>query len=305
MKETPEITLESLMRLETVAVGPEFFKQRRVSGLLSGKHRSSLKGRGLDFSEVRKYILGDDIRNIDWKVTARTRVTHTKVFSEEKERPQLSIIDLSKNTLFGSKHLLKSHIVLKIAAIHGFRALKIGDRYGAILFDDQNIQILKPSRSRGHFQAIMDYGVKSCNNATTHPIQNKQQVDMEQALSNVMKVAHHDYIINVITDATLLSQESLNHLVMISRSNSVILSHIEDPLDYELPLEKIPFSDAHYQIDWKVNTEDQQSYKEQYITLKKDIEDKCEAYNIPFLCFQTDKELKLQLKEILNERYNQ
>ncbi|QZT37345.1 DUF58 domain-containing protein [Halosquirtibacter xylanolyticus] len=303
MKKNSQISITDLLQLEAISTGPEFFRRQRVSGLLSGKHRSSLKGRGLDFSEVRKYILGDDIRNIDWKVTARTRVTHTKVFSEEKERPQLTILDLSRNTLFGSKYALKCHIVLKVAAIHGFRALKIGDRFGAILLDDLNIQIVKPSRSRQHFQAILDHAVTTCNEATSRAQDAQPQVTMEEALSRLLGIAHHDYIINIVTDASLLSEQSIEFIGMLAQSNSVMITHIIDPFDILLPEEKIPFSDTNYQIDWKIDNDSQEEYKQVYLNQLSDLEDKLAALNVPFLKLRTDKDLKHQLKEILDENY--
>ncbi|MDC1105573.1 DUF58 domain-containing protein [Prolixibacteraceae bacterium] len=298
-----QISINDLLQLEAVATGPEFFRQQRVSGLLSGKHRSSLKGRGLDFAEVRKYILGDDIRNIDWKVTARTRITHTKIFSEEKERPQLTLLDLSRKTLFGSKFTLKCHVVLKIAAIHGFRALKIGDRFGAILLDDHNIQMVKPSRSRSHFQAILGHAVKKCNYATSHPLESQVSTTTEEALSQLLGIAHHDYIINIATDASLLSEQSIHYIGILAQSNSVIVSHIIDPLDNILPNEKVPFSDSQFQIDWKIDQKAQLEYKNAYIKHLNQLENKLASFNVPFLKFNTDQDLKIQLKEILDENY--
>ena len=97
-------TLQELLRMEhlVASTGFSLLPKQPVHSVLSGKHASKLRGRGLDFDEVRKYVPGDDIRNIDWRVTARTRQTHTKVFTEEKEKPVLLVTDMGPGMFFGS-----------------------------------------------------------------------------------------------------------------------------------------------------------------------------------------------------------
>ena len=109
-KTPPEIAIEltDLTRLEHLVNDFNLLPKQAVHSALAGKHASKLRGRGLDFSEVRKYVHGDDIRNIDWKVTARTKVTHTKVFNEEKERPAFLIVDQSSSMFFASQGTVKS-----------------------------------------------------------------------------------------------------------------------------------------------------------------------------------------------------
>ena len=113
------INLSDLAKLEHLVTGFSLLPRQAVHSVLSGKHASKLRGRGLDFSEVRKYVHGDDIRNIDWKVTARTRVTHTKVFNEEKERPTFVIVDQSSSMFFASQGSVKSVLAAQLAAIAG------------------------------------------------------------------------------------------------------------------------------------------------------------------------------------------
>jgi len=108
--------------------------KQKVRSLLGGKHASKLRGRGLDFEEVRNYVPGDDIRNIDWKVTARTQKTHSRVYSEEKEKPTLIVVDQSKSMFFGSQKRTKSVVAAELAALTAFKILKEGDRVGGIVF---------------------------------------------------------------------------------------------------------------------------------------------------------------------------
>ena len=129
------ISLQDLLKMEHHARNFSFqARKQKVRSILGGKHASKLRGRGLDFEEVRNYVAGDDIRNIDWKVTARTQKTHSKVFSEEKEKPALIVVDQSKSMFFGSQRKTKSVVAAEIAALAAFRVLKEGDRVGGIVF---------------------------------------------------------------------------------------------------------------------------------------------------------------------------
>lgn len=123
-------------------------ENRRNSSQLAGGRRSTLRGRGIDFDEVRLYQAGDDVRAIDWRVTARTGKAHTKVFREEKERPVILVIDLRSAMFFGSRRCFKSVLVAHTAALLAWATLEAGDRIGAMLISDDGIMDIKPRRSR-------------------------------------------------------------------------------------------------------------------------------------------------------------
>ena len=143
------VSLVDLMKLEPLAKGFSFLaRKQKVRSILGGQHASKLRGRGLDFEEVRNYVAGDDIRNIDWKVTARTQKTHSKVFTEEKEKPALIIVDQSKSMFFGSKHKTKSFVSAELAAFAAFKVLKDCDLLGGFLFADNGIDIVFQKRDR-------------------------------------------------------------------------------------------------------------------------------------------------------------
>lgn len=123
-------------------------ENRRNSSQLAGGKRSTLRGRGIDFDEVRLYQPGDDVRTIDWRVTARTGKPHTKIFREEKERPVMLVIDLRSAMFFGSRRCFKSVLVAHAAALLAWATLEAGDRIGALLISDDGIVDIKPRRSR-------------------------------------------------------------------------------------------------------------------------------------------------------------
>jgi uncharacterized protein (DUF58 family) len=134
----PEIavTLDDLMRYEWLVQTGKLLPSHPVYSILAGRHSSKLRGRGLDFEEVRPYIPGDDIRNIDWRVTARTGKTHSKVFTEEKERPTFILLDQTSWMFFGSTRFAKSVSAAQAAALGAFYTIKRGDRTGGIIFKE-------------------------------------------------------------------------------------------------------------------------------------------------------------------------
>ena len=128
--------LDKLVALKYDIRGFSYLPKQPVQSQLTGKHRSRLRGRGLDFEEVRIYSFGDDIRSIDWKVTARTKKPHTRVYTEERERPVFLVLDQSSSMFFGSQQYMKSVIAAEAAAISAWKVLAVGDRIGGIGFND-------------------------------------------------------------------------------------------------------------------------------------------------------------------------
>ena len=110
-----------------------------IHSILAGRHASRLRGRGLNFEELRSYLPGDDIRNMDWKVTARMRKPHVRVFTEERDRPTLLVVDQRLSMFFGSARAMKSVAAAEATALAAWRVLEAGDRVGAIVFDDHDL----------------------------------------------------------------------------------------------------------------------------------------------------------------------
>ena len=141
-------SLQHLRSLEGLARGLRFNPQQPSHSLLNGRHSSRLRGRGLNFEEMRGYLPGDDIRSIDWKATARTGKTHVRVFTEERDRPVLLVVDQRLSMYFGTSLNLKSVTAAEAAAVTAFAVLAGKDRIGGIVFNDEEMLELKPKRSR-------------------------------------------------------------------------------------------------------------------------------------------------------------
>ena len=123
--------------------------------IFAGKYHTAFRGRGMSFSEVREYLAGDDVRDIDWNVSARSERTHVKVYEEERELTMMLLVDVSPSRQFGSKELTKKNIITEIAATLAFSAAKNNDKVGCIFFSDRMEKFMPPKKGRSHILAII------------------------------------------------------------------------------------------------------------------------------------------------------
>lgn len=123
--------------------------------IFAGKYHTAFRGRGMSFSEVREYRVGDDVRDIDWNVSARSERTHVKVYEEERELTMMLLVDVSPSRMFGSKELTKKNVITEIAATLAFSAAKNNDKVGCILFSDRVEKFIPPKKGRSHILAII------------------------------------------------------------------------------------------------------------------------------------------------------
>ena len=296
-------TLRALMKWEHYVMGTNLIPARRVHSILAGKHASMLRGRGLDFEEVRQYVPGDDIRNIDWKVTARTKKTHTKVFNEEKERPALAIVDQSSYLFFGSQQYMKSVMTAEAAALAAFRTLKKGDRFGGLVFNDESADWVIPKRSRSVIQQFLRY-VSEKNQAL--PERKKVHSNLQplnNALKRIASYVTHDYIITIISDFTEANDQTFETIKQMARHNDVILIHITDELDEAFVSQNIVFSDGNKQLFWKNSkkkaTQIIQGKCEALLTNFHDLE---RRHGIPVVMLNTSETLEVQVKNLFRKK---
>ncbi|MFZ1834409.1 MAG: DUF58 domain-containing protein, partial [Pseudomonadales bacterium] len=151
----PYCDLPTLLRLRAAAASLRITPPSRALSRMSGPLRSNMRGRGIEFEEVRAYEAGDDIRNIDWRVTARTGSAHTKLFREERERPVYLLVDQRRTMFFGSRHTLKSVQAIHAAALLAWATLDGGDRIGGLVLGDHEHHEVRPQRSRHAVLALL------------------------------------------------------------------------------------------------------------------------------------------------------
>ncbi|CAM3661727.1 DUF58 domain-containing protein [Flavobacterium chungbukense] len=201
-------------------------KTKRLSNhIFSGEYHSSFKGRGMTFSEVRQYQYGDDIRNIDWNVTARYNEAHVKVFEEERELTMVLMVDISGSESFGSKNQFKKDIVTEIAATMAFSATQNNDKIGLILFSDTVELYIPPKKGRSHvlriIRELIEFEPKS------------HKTDIAQALKFLSGTQKKKAIIFMISD--FMSDSYEQTLKIASKKHDITGVRV-----YDMREEKIP-----------------------------------------------------------------
>jgi len=211
-------------------------KTRRLSDhIFSGEYHTSFKGRGMTFSEVRQYQYGDDIRAIDWNVTARYNEAHVKVFEEERELTMMLMVDISGSESFGSKNQFKKDIVTEIAATMAFSATQNNDKIGLILFSDEIELYIPPKKGRSHVLRIIRELIEF------EPKSNK--TDLAQALKFLSGTQKKKAIVFVISD--FMTQEYEQTLKIASKKHDITGIRVYDIREEKMPnLGMVPMLDA-------------------------------------------------------------
>ncbi len=229
--ETPGVyvSLKELIRLQHKAKGFSFLPKQPVHSLLTGRHASRLRGRGLDFEEIRGYLPGDDIRSIDWKVTARTRKPHIRVYSEERERPVLLVVDQRLSMFFGTQVNMKSVTAAETAALAAWRVLSYGDRVGAVVFNDTETREIRPHRSAKTVMEILNRIVEQNHKLGVNSTIKSNPDVLNQVLEKVVHLVRNDTLICIISDFYGITTDTRRFIKLMSRHNDVIISMIYDP----------------------------------------------------------------------------
>lgn len=229
------LSIKELIQYQEKASLIDLAASKNLQGHLSGNYLARTKGRGMEFDEVRHYQVGDDIRAIDWRVTARTGKTHTKLFREEVERPVLIATDLSGSMQFGSKLLFKSVQAAHIAALLAWHAKKRGDRVGGIVFNQTSHTELKPRSRKAGVLHYLHALIELQQQAITLPIA-KNVENFAQNCARLRHLSRPGSLIYLLTDARQLSEDAIRHLSQISRHCELVIGLISDPLELELPM---------------------------------------------------------------------
>ncbi|MDO6678356.1 DUF58 domain-containing protein [Shewanella sp. 4_MG-2023] len=254
-------------------------KRSRAKASLAGHRSSLIKGRGMEFAEVRHYQNGDDVRTIDWRVTARTGKAHTKLFVEERERPIILLVDLSHSLFFGSSLLLQSVQAAHVAATLGWNAINHGDRLGALIASETEHVELKPRSRRQGILQLTSALIKVHQNQLNHFDELPQDPQhILRACQRLQRIAKPGSLVWIITDGQHFSQECLAALTELKRHCDVGAFVISDPLRQgTLALPKrfsLPVRDGKQQLtltrhSYDVWLNEQLARQQQFIELMK------------------------------------
>ena len=228
-------SLAQLLRLEQPAQHLSFSSRQPLGSILAGQHNSRLRGRGLNFEELRRYQPGDDLRHIDWRVSLRHGKPFVRSFSEERDRPALILVDQRMDMFFGSCHSLKSCTAAELAALAAWMVFHNGDRVGGLVFNDQQIERIAPLRSRQRIEQLCAAIIRQNHAlAADNPdIDSREQLD--KVLRECLALAGHDHLICLISDFAGTTPQTLKLLRQLSAHNDVIALQVYDPLALNIP----------------------------------------------------------------------
>lgn len=229
-------TLAHLAGLEARARGFDFLPRQPVGSALSGRRAARVRGRGLEFEEIRGYLPGDDVRAIDWKVTARTGTPHVRVTREERDRPALLLVDQRMSMFYGTRLNMKSVTAAEIAALAAWRILGQGDRVGGMVLSDAGLAALPARRSRAAVLRLLD-AIADANLALAAdaPIVPGNAGRLNAALARAAAILTHDWLLLVASDFDGADDETLRLLTGIARGNDIVLALVHDPSAHEIP----------------------------------------------------------------------
>ncbi len=232
--------------------------------IFTGEYRSSFRGMGMEFEEVREYFPGDDVRSIDWNVTARTGKPHIKIFREERELNMMLLLDVSASAKFGSGERSKQEIFAEIAALLAFAAIKNNDKVGLMMFSDQVEYFIPPQKGKGHvFHVIKQI-------LTYKPQHSK--TDLNLALQTFTQWIKRRAICFVISD--FLTDDFSKALKIAGKKHDVICTHVLDPYERELvQLGLLPVQDLETGEMVLLNTESKKVRDSYQQTMEKNLQE--------------------------------
>lgn len=243
------VNLAHLQAMQRFAREISFLPKQPTSSVLNGQHASKLRGRGLSFEELKQYQKGDDVRTIDWKVTARTGEPHVRVYSEERDKPTLIIVDQRMSMFFGSTLNMKSVTAAEAAALSAWRIRIQGDRVGGIIFSDEHLAEFVPKASNSALNCFLSVLAKA-NSMLSSSSKVSSSVSLNEVLSSTVRIAKTGMMVQIFSDFHDLNEQSEVLLRQLKAHNDVILFPIFDPTSYQLP-EHLQFvaSDGEQQIN--------------------------------------------------------
>jgi uncharacterized protein (DUF58 family) len=263
---------------------------------LTGLHHAKLRGRGVDFDQVRAYLPGDDVRNIDWRVTARTQEPHTKLFHEERERPIYLLVEQSRQLFFGSGLMFKSVLAAQAASLIGWSALDHNDRIGGLVFGGAEHHEIRPRRRKQSLLQLLNrlaLANRSLTIASAHVPDS-----FALALRRSREVLRPGSLVAVLCDQRTLSDNSEQQLALLARHTDLLLLPICDPLDQALPdAGWLRFAGAHTEL--AIDTHDRQlaqAYQVQAQKRQARWQRLAQKLAVPLLALSTRDDLVEQLR---------
>ena len=306
------ITLQQLLIQRHAARTLEYLMHSRSIAGISGLHLSKMRGRGIDFEEFRPYQAGDDIRLIDWRVTARTGRPFTKVFREERERPVIIAVDQTQNMYFGSQVAFKSVVAAQAAAVFCWLAIENGDRVGGLVYSDNSSALVRPKRSRRSALHLLNQ-VFLYNQLLqqTKDLEQQQVIDpdfkpgLASALGQIRRITKPGSTLYVISDFMTLDAKALRYLNQLARHNNVVCCLVYDVLEETLPVPGI-YSITDGSHKGAINTHNSKArarYREHFKERMHYLEGELDKLQIRLVKMRTNQLVVEQIREWIAKTY--
>ncbi|HYE36728.1 DUF58 domain-containing protein [Methylocaldum sp.] len=278
-------TLEDLIRLSQPAAGLTLARPT-VRALQSGQYLSAFKGRGMEFDETRPYAQGDDVRNLDWRVTARTGKPHTKLFREERERPVFLAVDYRSAMFFATRGMFKSAMAARLAALIAWSARRHGDRVGGQIFSEAESVEFKPEH--GH-RAVLRL-LKMLVDQAAPQSAGTPEASLQDALVRLPRHARPGSLVFVFSDFRHLTAAGEASLSRLSRHCDLVLVFIFDPLEQRLPMGPHRFSDGRRDVLLDADARTGDAYERSFRTREERLRDLARRHGMRFVpCRTTDE----------------
>lgn len=301
------VTLDELLKLNHRARGFSFLPRQPVHSLLTGRHASRLRGRGLDFDELRHYYEGDDTRTIDWAATARLGTPYVRVYREERDRPVMLLVDQRVSMFFGSRRATKSVVAAEVAALAAFRVASLGDRVGGIVFSEQGISEVEPQARQGGVRRLLGELVRH-NRALRADLPYSPDPSLyDEALRRVARFARHDCLVIMISDGFGKTAETVRRATDLSAHNDLIAAFVYDPLEAGLPdIGRVVLAEGEQQVEVDLSGSDlRRRFAAGFTQGRAAVERLSLTRAIPVLPICTDRDVAQQLRALIGQRMGQ
>ncbi|WP_095191683.1 DUF58 domain-containing protein [Pseudomonas sp. Irchel 3E19] len=297
------VSLAQLMALEFKARDLSFLARQPRGSILAGNHASRLRGRGLNFDELRRYQPGDDLRHLDWRASLRTGKPVVRTFTEERDRPALIVVDQRMSMFFGSQRSFKSALGAELAALAAWMVFNAGDRVGGLVFNDQRIDSIAPLRSRKRVEALLSRIAEQNQalNAANPDAEDEDQ--LEKVLQRCLALAGHDHLICIVSDFAGAGERTLQLMRQLSAHNDVIALQVYDPLAMKLPSNgRLLVTQGELQVELAVEKRNVHQPLGDFLSGRlQDVATLLRRSQVPLMMFSTAEEAHAQLRAELGK----
>lgn len=289
-------SLEELIEQRQYVAYLRQLSQVKTCSMMAGDVKSAFKGRGMELEEIRSYAYGDDVRDIDWRVTARKEQPFTKLYAEERDREIYVLLDLSPQMVFGTRHELKSVAAAKIAALLGWMSLENKDRFGCVVYDGQENLFFKPQNNRANMMIML----KKISEATKQILHEKQEVSpvLQKSVQLLQQSIKSQAAVFIVSDFTDFSDDMQKSLAALAKKARVYALNVFDVL------EEFPPKAGEYMAENKgerfifesKSKHFQKEYKNYFKSKRLKIKEFCRRFGVRYVEVRTDIPLHRQLK---------